>query len=41
MSQTWFDFVYTLKVEPSGFADELDMEYKRNQRAKDAPSFRA
>ena len=31
MSYTCLDFVYTLKQESSGFADELGMEYKKNQ----------
>ena len=35
MSYTCLDFVYTLKQESSGFADELGMEYKKNQGAKD------
>lgn len=39
MTYTCLDFVYTLKQESSGFADELGMKYKKNQEAKNTPWF--
>ena len=37
MTFTGLDFVYTLKQESSGFADELGMKYKKNQEAQNTP----